>query len=140
MDMLQVLEGAAYVGFIAGAIFAVIELRAIKKDRRLEFWLRLSERLSDRDFVEAYCRIVRAKGTTAQELEDEISYSGLRMVTDYSEFIAMLGRLGLIDRKELTDILDFNDIWKKVQPWVAAERAAAGAPEAWGDLEEFARG
>ena len=34
VDVLQVLEGLAHVGFIAGAIFAVLELRGISRERR----------------------------------------------------------------------------------------------------------
>lgn len=35
VDLIQVLEGAAYVGFILGAVFAVLELRGIGRERRV---------------------------------------------------------------------------------------------------------
>ncbi len=138
VDLLQVLEGAAYVGFIAGAIFAVIEIRAIAKDRRLEFWMRVTEASSTREFTEATCKLWRAKGTTAEELESEVSYVDLSMIADRLEMIASLGVKGLISRKELVAYIPFETYWKKLRPWVLAERAVYGLPELCDDIEALA--
>ena len=43
VDILQVLEGATYAAFILGATVAVIELRSMRKDRELEFYMRMNE-------------------------------------------------------------------------------------------------
>ena len=43
VDLMHVLEGLAYVGFIAGAFFAVVELRTMSRDRKIESKLRETE-------------------------------------------------------------------------------------------------
>ena len=139
VNMLQVLEGAAYVGFIAGAIFAVMELRDIKKDRRIDLWLRIGEVTTTREYVEANCKIWRAKGITAQELEDEFSLVDLTLVADYYETISNLATEGHIEARALVDFLPFAGFWKKIRPWVIAVRSETGEPDLYDDIEKLAR-
>ena len=68
VDILQVLEGAAYVGFIAGAIFAVMELRTLSKDRKTELTMRMNEHWASKDFEEAFIKIRELDSTDPRYL------------------------------------------------------------------------
>lgn len=138
MDILQVLEGLAYVGFIAGAIFAVMELRDIKKDRRIDLWLRLNQDSLNRDLMNAQSKLSKAKGTTPQELEDEVGYDELCLLMDYHEGLLNLVDQRLIEPEEFLEMSPYDKAWPKVRPWVLAQREKEGLPRLYEDIEKMA--
>ena len=138
VDLLQVLEGGAYAGFIAGAIFAVLELRDLKRDRRLELVTQAGMRLTSREFEEAVCKLWRTDTTDAKELETRVSYVDLSMITDFYSGMANLGLVGVVDKEMLTSFVQFSPVWNKVKPFVVAQRAATGL-NLWADLEKMAQ-
>jgi hypothetical protein len=139
VDILPYLEGLAYVGFIAGAIFAVMELRDIKRDRQIGLMTRLMEHGATREFQEPMGKIWRTKATDAQELEKEISSTNLYMVGEYWSVTAFLATSGLVKRKDLLKYMDYESLWGRMGPWITAERKATDSPEMWSDIEELAQ-
>jgi hypothetical protein len=97
VDIPQVLEGAAYVGFIVGAIFAVLELHSISKDRKTDLMLRINEFWGRPEWYEAITRINKANFKDAKEAEDQCSEVSLMMVTDHLDGMASLARQKAID-------------------------------------------
>ena len=138
VDILQVLEGAAYVGFIAGAIFAVLELRDLKRDRRLELVTQAAMHWTTREFEDAFSKIWRADATDAKELEKQVSFVDLSLIADFHAAVGRLATEGLVDARALTGYFPFSYTWNKMKPWIIAERSASGLPECWADLEKMA--
>lgn len=139
VDIIQVLEGQAYVGFIAGAIFAVMELRDIKRDRQIDLMTRLMEHAATREFQDPQAKIWRTNASDAQELEKEIPSADLYMVGEFWSITAFLATSGLVRREELLKYMDFEALWARMGPWITAERKATDSPDMWGGIEELAQ-
>ena len=138
MDVQQILDGAVSLAVIAGAVFAVIQLRDIKKDRRMGLVIEAGMRLTSREFEEAVWKLWRTDATDAKELEGKVGLVELSMITDFYSGMANLSQVGIVDKKTLTSFVAFSPVWNKVKPFVLAQRAATGL-NLWGDLEKMAK-
>jgi len=138
VDVQQILDGAVSLAVIAGAIFAVIQLRDIKKDRRLGIVIEAGMRLTSREFEEAVCKLWQSSAADAEELEKQVSRVELSMITDFYSGMANLGLVGIVDKRVLTSFVQFSPVWNKVKPFVVAQRAATGLT-LWADLEKMAQ-
>jgi hypothetical protein len=132
--MLQVLEGAAYVGFIAGAIFAVLELRGISKDRRANTVVDMYTTFVSSDMTEAYARVMTGVSESGAEMEKECSYASLVRVAGFYEGVGYLARKRLVDQRVVMDLLPIPVVWRKMQPWLMFDRERT-APGMWGEFE-----
>ncbi len=139
VDLLQVLEGLAYVGFIAGAIFAVFELRGMRNERRMEIMMRASEHTNTREFEDAMAKLWRSSAADAKELEKQVTYVDICMIADFFEKLAWMGKKGIIDGKIVAEYYPFPYLWAKLQPWVQQERVSNSMPTMYDELETFAR-
>lgn len=138
VDASLVLDVIVAVSIAAGAFFAVIELRDLKRDRRTELMLQASAHVATREFMDAFYKIWRIDATDARKLEEQVSYSELCLVAEYFDALAYLVAEGLVD-KRIVGYFSYDFIWKKMSPWILAERRTANSPEMWGDLENLAR-
>jgi len=120
VDFLQVLEGAAYVGFIFGAIFAVLELRTMSKDRKTELIMRTNEFMCTREWTEATAKFMKARFQTPEEAEKQCSLPILLMIADYCEGIGTLAQRGLVPKDVVIDILPIEYVWDKIKVWARA--------------------
>ncbi len=131
VDVLQVLEGATYAAFIAGAIFAVIELRTMSRDRRMELVLRFNEFWCSKDFVEAFTKVRKLgpEDKNPRQIEEKCTEESLWMVMDYVTGVGDLYYYGnLVDRKFVRGMISWNLIWQKLEPWVVDMRQKVGNP------------
>lgn len=117
VELLQVLEGLAYVGFIAGAIFAVLELRTMTKDRKTELLVNMAEHWSSRDFVEAISHYSEANFQSAETAEKTCPRISLLMMSEYFDSIATLARKKAVNIDLMTHLLDFEGVWERMKPW-----------------------
>jgi hypothetical protein len=117
VDLLQVLEGAAYVGFIAGAIFAVIELRTLTKDRKTELLMRVTEFSGTLEFETAGAKFMRASFRTPEEAEEQCSLPVLMMIADFNENLGILAQRGLVSKDVVLDTFNFEYVWDKIKVW-----------------------
>jgi len=117
VELLQVLEGLAYVGFIAGAIFAVLELRSISKDRKLELLMRLMEKWNSREFTAAMVNWVQADFRSAEMAEKTCPKADLVMMAEYFDWAASLARNKLVSEGFVSGNLDFEFVWTRMKPW-----------------------
>lgn len=69
VDVSLILNAVTAVSIAAGALFAVIESRDIKKGRRLGLALQAGLHWTTKEFEDAYCRVWRADASDAKELE-----------------------------------------------------------------------
>jgi hypothetical protein len=128
VDILQVLEGVTYLAFITGAIFAVIELRTLSKDRKTDLYARFNEHWSSKDFEEAFIKIRYLDSKDPREMERICSKESLWMVVDYVSGIAEFARDNLVDRKWVLSFCHWELIWDRLKPWVLDMRETIGNP------------
>jgi hypothetical protein len=139
VDASLVLDAIVAVSIAAGAFFAVIELRDMKKDRRTQLMLQACTHWTTREFEEALCKLYRANANDAKGLEKEVSCVDLYMITDFHWIVARLGLEGLVDMGTVIRIFPFSLVWNKVKPWVVAERVAIGHEGVYSSLEKVAQ-
>jgi hypothetical protein len=72
VDLLLVLEGAAYVGFIVGAIFAVYELRSASKDRKTDMMMRINEWWCRPEWAEPLAKLWKTDFKNEEEAEKQM--------------------------------------------------------------------
>lgn len=121
VDLLQVLEGLAYVGFIAGAMFAVIELRTMSRDRKTEIVLRTAEFWCTHEFEEASAKFVKAKFKTPGEAEEQITLPSLMMMADYFDLVGFMVKRNLVPKNLVLDIMPCDYVWDKMKPWALGD-------------------
>jgi hypothetical protein len=126
VDLLAILEGLAYVGFIAGAIFAVIELRTMARDRQTQFIMRVNEFWSTKDFEEAVTRIDELDSKDPRKMEEMATKTSLKLVVNYLDGIGDLARRGLLKKELVLDITAWDTVWDKLLPWIDSERKRTG--------------
>ncbi len=137
VDILQVLEGAAYVGFIAGAIFAVIQLRTISKDRKTAVIVELYSAFISTDMAEAYSKVLDGDFPSAVDMEQKCSHASLARIAGFYEGAGYLARKKLVDPKVVIDFLPTTSVWNKMKPWVMFDRERMG-PSQWMEFEYLA--
>jgi len=124
VDILQVLEGLAYVGFIAGAIFAIIELRSMRKDRELEFYMRMNEYWCSRDFEEAIIKVreLPPEIDDPREVESKCGSLALWTYVDYLDGIGQMARSKILSKEFVLDLAEWAGLWIKLEPWIMDKR------------------
>ena len=122
VDLLLVLEGMAYIGFIAGAIFAVWELRTMSRDRQTEFIMRVNEHWTTRDFQDGWVKVRDIDSKDSKEIERICTRQSLRMIVEYLDGLGSLAQRNLLKRELVTDLLAWDLVWDQVEPWIASER------------------
>jgi len=138
VEILQVLEGAAYVGFIAGAIFAVLQLREIGKDRRVGVVVNMYSTFISTDMTEAYSKIITEDFQSAADMEQKCSHASLAKIAGFYEGVGYLARKRLVDPKVVIELLPITVVWRKMMPWVMLDRERT-APSQWVEFEYLAR-
>jgi len=126
VDILPYLEGLAYVGFIAGAIFAVWELRTMSRDRQTEFILRVNEFWSTKDFQDAYAKVQQLNSKDPKEMEEICTRQSLNIVVGYLDGVGDLARRKLLKKNLVLDVAAWDSLWDKLLPWIESERKRSG--------------
>ena len=135
VDASLVLDAIVAVSIAAGALFAVLELRDLKRERRLGLLLQACMHCTTREFEDALSKAWRADASDAKGLEKQVSAADLYLISDFLVSIAHLGQEGLVDTRTLTGFFPFSYLWYKMKPWIVAERAAAGLPKIYYEWE-----
>lgn len=117
----MVLQGAAFVGVIAGAVFTIIELRTMSRDRKVELKLRQTEFFCSREFEEATVNAVMGKFEPGK-----VSDVDMKMVADYWDFMAEMIKTKLVRSDQVP--LNYEVVWEWMRPWMATweERVGTG--------------
>ena len=119
VDILQVLEGATYMAFIAGAIFAVLELRSMNKDRETDFMMRLNEYWTSKDFIETVVKVRELPETNdPREIEDLVGKMALHSYVEYLDGIGQMGRNKTMRLDFVLDLAEWAGLWVKLEPWI----------------------
>ena len=139
VDLLQVLQGATYLAFIAGAIFAVAELRDYRRERQMEIMMRVAEHVNTREFQDALYKLAKANTKDALELEKQVSAVDLNMIATYFEHVGWLGMARIVSREMIVMFYPWQFFWQKLQPWIETERKEFDVAVMYGSIEKMAR-
>jgi len=139
VDASLVLDVIVAVSIAAGAFFAVAELRDMRKDRRIQLIQQINDHIATIEFMDAFVKIWQSNATSAEELEENASYSELHMVANYFEGVAHLGAQGLVSKSILIAYWPYYILWKKMGPWIIAERKVYDLPAMYADMEGLAK-
>ena len=126
VDASLVLDAIVAVSIAAGAVFAVIELRGMARDRRTRLVLDVFSHLGTLEFSEQFAKILNAEFKDAKEAEEKCSIVALSMVARYYEGIGLLIKRGLVDPDLIFESLPFDIMWNKMKPWCLEKRRALG--------------
>ena len=138
VDASLVLDAIVAVSIAAGAFFAVMELRSMSRDRKTDIMMRCMEFSCTREYIEIDRKISNSKALDAKGLEHDVSVVGLDLAVTSVEFLAFLARRNLIDRKLVLEFWPTDVAWKKLRPWVIAEREKTGIHDLYCDFEWLA--
>jgi len=117
-ELMDVLEAAAYLSFVLGALFAIYQLRIMGRDRQTEFAMRVAEFVCGREFQEPLCKLWDTSAQDAETLEEEVTYVGLSMIADYFDGLTDLVERRLLKEDLVADQYNYPVLWEKIRPWV----------------------
>lgn len=136
VELMNVLEAAAYLSFILGALFAVYQLRIMGRDRQTEFAMRVAEYVSSREFQEPLCKLWETSAQDAERLEEEVTYVGLSMIADYFDALTDLVERRLLREDLVAEQYNYPVLWRKIEPWVL--RLREETPQIYSGFEGMA--
>jgi len=139
VDASLILDAIVAVSIAAGVFFAIAELRDMKRDRRIQLLQQVNDHMGTMEFADPLLKILGSKTTDAKELEKQVSRTELHMVANYFEGVAALATEGDIHKRTLTIAFPYYLLWKKMEPWVAAERVALDLPPMYAAMEKLAK-
>ena len=117
VNILHVLEGAAYVGFIAGAFFTVVELRGVARDRRTQVVVDIMRHIGTVEFQEQLEKIEKTRFSSGEEARERCGYVPLGVVSHINEQVGLLLRMKLVDASLVHESIGIADAWDKMKPW-----------------------
>jgi hypothetical protein len=138
VDASLVLDAIVAVSIAAGALFAVVQLREMARDRRTELMLRFADIWLTPEFEENMSKLVRTKFSNGEEAERACPPAGLMFVGDYFETISQYVKYGLLDRDYVLHIYPVEWSWEKLKPWIVDMRSATGIEGMHGAFEWLA--
>jgi len=118
------LDAVVAASIALGALFAVMELRGIARDRRTHLVLDVMSHVGTLEFSEQMAKIMNAEFTDAKEAEEKCSFIALSMVARYYEGVGLLIRRGLVDADLIFESLPLDIMWNKMKPWCLDRRRA----------------
>ena len=125
-DALQLLQAAAFISVILGAVFAIYNLRGFARDRRTRLVLDVFSHASTMEFSEQFAKIIDADFKNGKEAEEKCSLVTLSMIARYCEGVGMLIQRGLVDADLSFELLPFDILWEKMKPWCLEKREMYG--------------
>jgi hypothetical protein len=118
------------VSILIGVIFTLLEIRQLTGTRKTEMFMRIYERFSSRELVEAQSKVTNAR---FENIED---YSNKYGFTEVIEIATLFEGLGVLLEQNLIDIDSVNRLfgptlgllWKRMMPVIYAMRKATNEP------------
>jgi hypothetical protein len=139
VDASLVLDAIVAVSIAAGAAFAVVELREMRKDRRTGLMLQLAAIWLTREFHQALSELVGARFSDGKEAESVCSRADLLLIGDFFEIAGEYVETGLLDCDEVTFAYPVEWAWEKLKPWTMYLRSTTGIDGALISFERLAQ-
>ena len=126
VDASLMLDAIVAVSIAAGAVFAVMELRGMSRDRRTHLVIDVFSHVGTLEFSEQFAKVFFSDAKDAKEVEEKCSIVALSMVGRYYEGIGLLIRRGLVDYDLIFESLPFHILWERMKPWCLEIRRTQG--------------
>jgi hypothetical protein len=129
-DLTAISSIVATVSIVIGVIFTLFELRHLHKTRKTEIIMKIYDRFSSRELVEA---INKVGSITFENFDDYRKKYGF---TEVAEIAVLFEGLGVLLEQKLIDIDLVNDLfgptldllWERMQPVIVAMRKGLNQP------------
>jgi hypothetical protein len=138
-DLMQVLQGLAYVGLIAGTAFTIWQLYEMRRDRGTHLVLTIMSTISSRDTQELGRKVFDAEKTDAKGIEEACGRTALYSVGSFIDDVGYLVRRRMVDRECALETIAFADAWDKMKPWILREREKRGPMHLFHNIEYMAQ-
>lgn len=113
VDLTYVLDVAVNVSVILAAVFALYQLWALVRSRRSDLLLRTLAFFCSPEFEKAAVNAVNS-GFDPEKCSDV----EMKMIADYWDWMALMGKRNLVNVHLLDDMLNFESTWESMRPWV----------------------
>jgi hypothetical protein len=135
IDLLSVLNGVAALSIALGAVFAVLQLRGIQRDRSTQLVITLfSQFLSE--LSEAQSVLFSEEFKDVADMRKKCSEEGLVKLAGFYEGVGFLVSRGLVDARVVVEFLPVRPTWERMKPWVLQYREKG--PAWWTNFEFLA--
>ena len=118
------------VSIAIGVIFTLLELRHLAKTRRTEIIMKIYDRFSSREMVEAMNKVGSAKFESLDDYRKKYGFTEITEVAVLFEGLGVLLEQNLIDIKMVDRLFGptVNLLWETVQPALYAMRKGLNEP------------
>lgn len=129
----------ATLGIIIGVIFTLFELRHFRKTRKTEIIMKIYDRFSSRELVEAINKVGNSKFTNIEDYTKNYGF------TEVAEIAVLFEGLGVLLEQDLIDI-DLVDslfgptldvLWVRIKPIIDAMRKGLNEPFFFSHFEQL---
>lgn len=105
-----------------GALFTVMELRGMSRDRKTHLVLDVFNHVTTTDYMGHWAKIRDTEFKDGKDAEDRCSLASIALIACYTDAVALLIRRKLVDPELIFDLIDFDLVWKRLGPWVQYQR------------------
>jgi hypothetical protein len=118
------------VSIAIGVIFTLLELRHLAKTRRTEIIMKIYDRFSSREMVEAMSKVGSAKFESLDDYRKKYGFTEITEIAVLFEGLGVLLEQNLIDIKMVDRLFGptLNALWERVQPVLYAMRKGLNEP------------
>jgi hypothetical protein len=118
------------VSVIIGVIFALLELRHLTETRKTEIIMRIYDRFSSREMVEAINKVGAAKFETIEDYRKKYGFTEVAEVAVLFEGLGVLLEQNLIDIKMVDRLFGptLNLLWEIMMPVIYGMRKGLNEP------------
>jgi hypothetical protein len=118
------------VSIVIGVIFALLELRHLTGTRKTEIIMKIYDRFSSREMVEAINKVGPAKFESLEDYRKKYGFTEVTEIAVLFEGLGVLLEQNLIDIKMVDELFgpSLNSLWERMQPVIYAMRKNVNEP------------
>jgi len=94
----------------------------MSRDRKTHLVLDMFNHVTTTDYMEHWAKVRDTEFKDWKEAEDRCSLASLVLVACYADAIGLLIRRKLVDPSLVFDLIAFDLVWKRLEPWVQYQR------------------
>lgn len=129
-DISIIVSSITTISILIGIIFTVMEIRHFNKTRKTEIIMKIYNRFSKREMVEAVMKIGTATFESLEDYRDKYGF------TEFSEVATLFEGLGVLLEQKLIDIKmvdrlfgpSLNTLWERMIPIINGMRKGLNEP------------
>jgi len=139
VDASLVLDAIVAVSIAAGAVFAIMELRGMARDRRTQLLVGMILWSSSPEVSENFRKVMFSEFRNRKEAEEKCGYAALDTISTYYTGIGTMIRRNLVDADLAFDFMWIYPVWEHLKPWLVESPIKYGQLEWWQDFEYAAQ-